>query len=203
MRRYHDIAYTESVLDAQTHGGARAIADRMAKVAFADDRLTSREAGFIAQRDGFYIGTTNQDGWPYIQFRGGEPGFLKVLDDRTVAFADLRGNRQFLTTGNLRHDSRVSLFLMDYANRRRLKIFGRAAVIDRRDDPERIAALADAATEAIAERALIITVEAFDWNCPQHIPRRFTLDEIADREAHLHARIAELEDELQTRRAAH
>lgn len=178
-RKYPAIMHTPSVRAAQERYGSRAVGERVEAMELEDARLSARELGFIASRDGFYMATVSEDGWPYVQFRGGPRGFLKALDDRTLAYADFSGNRQYISTGNLLHDGRVSLFLMDYATRRRLKIIARARIVDAGDDPEQIAALADPEYPATPERAVFLDVVAFDWNCPQHIPQRFTLEEAA------------------------
>ena len=158
------------------------------------DRLGPAEAAFLAARDSFYMATVSETGWPYVQHRGGPPGFLKVLDEQTIGFADFRGNRQYVSVGNLAGDDRVALILVDYPHRRRLKILGRARPVTAAEDP------ATAASgwrlpgyRAKVERGLLIAVEAFDWNCPQHLTPRFTGAEIAAAVAPLHARIAELE----------
>jgi len=143
--------------------------------------LTEAEAAFVGARDGFYQATVGEDGWPYVQFRGGPPGFLRVLDARTIAYADFRGNMQYISAGNLSRDGRVALILMDYAHRRRLKLFGRARLVDAADDPALVARLEDPGYRARIERAVVISVEAFDWNCPQHITPRFTEAEFAAR----------------------
>jgi predicted pyridoxine 5'-phosphate oxidase superfamily flavin-nucleotide-binding protein len=183
--KYLEIASTPSVKTARAkYGSAKQYArldgslDPDAPV--ANDRLTDREIGFIAERDSFYIASVSETGWPYVQFRGGPPGFLRVLDERTLGYADFRGNRQYITTGNVARNDRVSLFLMDYANRRRLKMFGRVAATDADDDPELAAKLTLADYPAQVERAVLIKVQAFDWNCPQHITPRFTEAEIAN-----------------------
>jgi hypothetical protein len=161
------------------------------------DALTEDEAAFIASRDSFYMGTTNADGWPYIQHRGGPAGFLKVLGPNLIGFADLKGNRQLLSTGNVDGDDRVALFLMDYPRRERLKILGHARVLDAREHPE----LADQLSAAPElrnriERLFLIEVVSFDWNCPQYITPRYTEAEIEGIVAPLKARIAELEKKL-------
>jgi uncharacterized protein len=156
------------------------------------DRLGVAEAGFVSARDGFYLGSVNEAGWPYVQFRGGPKGFLRVLDDRTLGFADFRGNRQHLTAGNVSRDDRVALFLMDYAQQRRLKLLGRLTFSD---DPGLLSRVTLPGYPAKVERAARIDVVAFDWNCPQHIPIRFGEAEIAAAAAPLHRRIAELEAE--------
>ena len=177
-RAFAEIAFTPAVLAAQEkQGSARNYAKFLTPEADAGDRLTETEAAFIAARDGFFQATVSETGWPYVQFRGGPAGFLKVLDEKTIAYADFRGNRQYLSVGNLSQDDRVSLILVDYPNRRRLKIWGRARVVDRETDPDLVARLFDDGYRARPERAVVITVEAFDWNCPQHIPQRFTVEE--------------------------
>lgn len=182
--KYLEIASTPSVKAARTkYGSAKQYARLDGSLdpdgPTANDRLTDQETAFIAERDSFYIASVSETGWPYVQFRGGPRGFLRVLDQRTLGYADFRGNRQYITTGNVARNDRVSLFLMDYANRRRLKIFGRLAATDADDDPALVAKLALADYPAHIERAVLITVEAFDWNCPQHITPRFTEAEIA------------------------
>jgi uncharacterized protein len=161
------------------------------------DALTESEAAFIAERDSFYIATTNSDGWPYIQHRGGAAGFLKVLGPNLLGFADLKGNRQMLSIGNLTGDDRVALFLMDYPHRERLKILGHARVIDARED----AALAEKLSpgdelKGRVERLFLIEVVSYDWNCPKYITPRFTEVEIERFAAPLKARIVELEAQL-------
>jgi len=174
-KRFAEIAFTPTVLAKQAEMGS---ADAYAKFLRPDvekgDRLSEAEAAFIIRRDGFYQATVSADGWPYVQFRGGPMGFLKVIDEKTISYADFRGNRQYVSTGNLIDNDRVSLILMDYPNRRRLKIWGR---VELSDDETLIGNLHHADYKAKPERAVVITVEAFDWNCPQHIPQRFTLAE--------------------------
>ena len=161
------------------------------------DPFTDDEAAFIARRDSFYMATTNSDGWPYLQHRGGPAGFLRVLGPHQLGFADFKGNRQMLTTGNLDGNDRVALFLMDYPNRERLKILGNARVLDAREHP----ALADQLTptpelRSKIERLFLIEVVSFDWNCPQYITPRFTEAEVEQAVAPLKARIVELEAQL-------
>lgn len=178
-RAFAEIAFTDAVRKKQKqYGSAEAYAKFLTADADRKDALTAAEAGFIAARDGFYQATVSETGWPYVQFRGGPVGFVKIIDAKTLAYADFRGNRQYLSVGNLTENDRVSLFFMDYPNQRRLKIWGRTKIIDQEADPSLIASLHDKAYRAKPERAVIITVEAFDWNCPQHIPQRFTTDEI-------------------------
>ncbi|MCH4893208.1 MULTISPECIES: pyridoxamine 5'-phosphate oxidase family protein [unclassified Sphingomonas] len=199
------IAASAAARDAQTAAGSRASYARMEAKGEGADRLGAAEAAFIAARDSFYIASVNPDGWPYIQHRGGPAGFLRVLDAQRLGFADFAGNRQYLTLGNVDTDDRVALFLMDYPNRRRLKLLGRMHVADEAT----VAALAEPGYRARVERGFVIEVAAFDWNCPQHITPRFTEAELApalapisqkldalDREnIALRARIAELEQE--------
>ncbi|GLZ76220.1 pyridoxamine 5'-phosphate oxidase [Actinorhabdospora filicis] len=201
-RRFAQLAFTPGVRRHQAaHGSERAYRG-MAEGPSTADALGDDERLFIGRRDSFYLGTVGETGWPYIQHRGGPEGFLKVLDDHTLAFADFRGNRQYISRGNLDHDDRVSLFLMDYAEQVRLKLLGRARVVE--DDPELFARLHTPDYRAKVERAIVITVEGFDWNCPQHIPVLYPaevvervigrIQEQAEEEkAALLARIAELE----------
>ena len=178
-RAFAEIAFTPNVIAQQeTRGSAAAYAKFLAPEAQGGNRLGETEAAFISARDGFYQATVSETGWPYVQFRGGPAGFLKVLDERTIAYADFRGNRQYVSVGNLAGDNRISLILMDYANQRRLKILGRVELIDAEDDPELIACLYNDAYRANPERAFVICIDAFDWNCPQHIPRRYTAGEL-------------------------
>lgn len=179
-RAFAEIAFTPSVRAAQARYGSAAAGERfLADGIDRRDALTMQEAAFIEARDGFYLGTVSEDGWPYVQFRGGPPGFLRVIDERTVAWADFRGNRQYLSTGNLGANDRVSLFLMDYPNRRRLKLWGRARIVDAAENPAPVKALFPEGYQAVPERAVVVTVVAFDWNCPQHIPQRLTAEEWA------------------------
>jgi hypothetical protein len=152
---------------ARLHGGAP-----------HHDRLGPQEAAFIGARDSFYMATVSEIGWPYIQHRGGPKGFLRVLDETTIGFADFSGNRQYVSIGNIAREDRVSLFLMDYPNRTRLKILGRARVVAL-DDAAALARFTVPDYRARVERGLLIEVAAFDWNCPQHITPRYTIDEIA------------------------
>ncbi len=195
-RSFAEIAFTPAVRAAQeSQGSAAAYAKFLTPDAERGDRLTERESAFIAERDGFYQATVSETGWPYVQFRGGPAGFLKVLDDETIAYADFRGNRQYISTGNLTGDDRISLILMDYPNRRRLKVWGRARLVDIAQDPAMIERLHDSSYRARPERAVVITIDAFDWNCPQHIPQRFTLEELEDTLAPIHEELASLRAE--------
>jgi len=159
------------------------------------DRFSQSETAFIAERDSFYLATVSQTGWPYIQHRGGPRGFLRVLDESTLGFADFRGNRQYLTLGNLVDDDRVALFLMDYARRRRLKILARISAHDLKAEGDLAARLATPGYRGLAERGFTLRLHAFDWNCPQHITPRFTADEIEAAITPLRARLRDLEAE--------
>ncbi|MFD6223145.1 pyridoxamine 5'-phosphate oxidase family protein [Nocardia asteroides] len=194
--RYAQVAFTPLVREHQrAHGSLRSY-ERMAQVPEVADRIGPDEAWFIGERDSFYLATVGETGWPYIQHRGGAPGFLKVLGERTLGFADFRGNKQYISRGNLDHDDRVSLFLMDYAAQSRMKIFGRARVVEAADDPELIAALTVEGYRAPVERAVLIEVEAFDWNCRQHIPSLYPRAAVAEAMQVLRDRIVELEGEI-------
>jgi predicted pyridoxine 5'-phosphate oxidase superfamily flavin-nucleotide-binding protein len=181
----------------QAAAGSRASYSRMEAGAGPVDELTARELDFIAARDSFYMASVSEDGWPYVQHRGGPAGFLRHIEGNRIGFADYRGNRQYLSAAHLAADDRVSLFLMDYPNRRRLKIIGHAR---HSEDPVDIAALMPRDYGAEPERAFLIDVVGFDWNCPQHITPRFTEPEVRrasqpliDEIAALRARIAQLE----------
>ena len=207
-RAFAEIAFTPEVRAIQErYGSAKSYGKFLEPTTEQGDRLSETEAAFIAERDGFYQATVSATGWPYVQFRGGPKGFLKVLDARTVAYADFRGNRQYLSVGNLAKDDRISLILMDYPNRRRLKLWGRARIVDLADEPALVSHLHDAAYAARPERAIVITVAAFDWNCHQHIPQRLTLEEFQEHLVPLLGELSQLREEnaalrsvLQTRR---
>ena len=194
-RAFAEIAFTPAVRAAQQRQGSGPMNDRfLTPEADPANLLGPEEAAFITARDGFYQATVSETGWPYVQFRGGPAGFLKVLDERTIAYADFRGNRQYVSIGNLAGDDRISMILMDYPNRRRLKLLGRARLVEKDEDPDLVAKLHDATYRARPERAVVITIEGLDWNCPQHIPVRLTREEL---EPHL----APLNDELTRLRA--
>jgi predicted pyridoxine 5'-phosphate oxidase superfamily flavin-nucleotide-binding protein len=159
------------------------------------DRFTDNEGAFIAQRDSFYMATVAENGWPYMQHRGGPRGFLRVLDDRTMGFADFRGNRQYISVGNLCVNNRVALFLMDYSNRARLKILGHVEIKDLKDDPDLATKLVVPGYKAKIERAMLIHLENFDWNCSQHITPRFTQAELEPALAPIRKRLIDLQQE--------
>lgn len=193
--RFLNLVFSPSVKAVQTENGSReAYAKRDG--AGEADKLTANEAQFIASRDSFYMASIGAGGWPYVQHRGGPVGFIKVLDEHRIGFADFRGNRQYVSVGNLIDDDRVALILMDYPRRARMKLIGRASAVNLADAPDLAAALVDEAYGGKVERGLIIDVEAFDWNCPQHITPRFTLAEIEPSIVALKSRIAELEAEV-------
>lgn len=190
--KFHEVVTTPAVLREQEryYGRARPIPPA------ENDPLGAREAQFIAARDSFYMATVSATGWPYLQHRGGAPGFLHVLGPTQLAFADVEGNHQMVSTGNLAGDDRVALFLMDYPNRRRLKLLGHARVLDAREAPELVAKLADPAPDGDVERVYVIDVVSFDWNCPQHITERYTAAEVEAAVEPLHREIAALRERL-------
>jgi predicted pyridoxine 5'-phosphate oxidase superfamily flavin-nucleotide-binding protein len=199
-----DIAVTPSVRAAQAAMGSDKVwTDFRGHREF--DRFTENEAAFIAERDSFYMASVSETGWPYVQHRGGPTGFLKLVDDHTLAFADYRGNRQYLSLGNVAADDRVALILMDYAGRNRLKILAHVEVVALDADPKLAELVAMSGYKARPERIMRLRLEAFDWNCPQHITPRFTETEIAAAMQPLKERLASLEAEnvrLRTRLAS-
>jgi ferredoxin-NADP reductase/predicted pyridoxine 5'-phosphate oxidase superfamily flavin-nucleotide-binding protein len=193
---YLDIAFTRTVRDLQSRAGSRTNYAAMGDGNRHADRLTARETAFVTQRDSFYMASVSESGWPYVQHRGGPRGFVKVLDDKTLAFADYAGNYQYISTGNLMHDDRVSLLFMDYPNRRRLKMFGRIRIVGT-EDTVLIGRVEAPDYPAQAERAFVITVEGYDWNCPSHITPRFAPDEMdkaLDERARENRRVGEMLD---------
>lgn len=199
-RKFGDIAFTPEVQAAQTQRGSRQTYERYIANGPANDTITPSIAAFIAQLDGFYLGTVGSNGYPYIQFRGGPPGFLKVLDEKTLGFADFSGNVQYITVGNLSGSDKAFLFLMDYRHRKRIKIWGRAEFVE--NDSALIEQLSVPGYAANVERAILFHVEATSENCPQHIPIRYSEAEMAAAIAPLNARIADLEQQLRDQSAA-
>jgi predicted pyridoxine 5'-phosphate oxidase superfamily flavin-nucleotide-binding protein len=200
MRQYpSDIAFTPAVKAVQAAKSSRAGYAKVERRGWPT-RVTADLAEFLAGLDMFYLGTASALGQPYIQYRGGSPGFLKVLDDRTLAFADFGGNRQYVTLGNLSENPRAFLFLMDYANRQRVKLWGTARVVD--DDAELLERLRDPDYPGKVERAIVFTVIAWDINCPQHIHRRLSVREVQPVVERLQRRISQLEAQL-AQRGAH
>ncbi len=191
--KYLDLTFTDAVCRAQTqyYGSAGKITGAPER-----DPLGPAEAEFIAARDSFYLGTVGENGWPYIQHRGGPSGFLRVLNQTTLAFADYKGNRQLLSTGNVSVNDRVALFLMDYKHRERLKILGHARVEDARLHPELVVQISDPNMRSSVERLVFIDVVSFDWNCPKYITPRYSVAEVEELAGPLRARIVELETQL-------
>jgi len=191
--KYRDLTFTDSVRRAQQQYYGRTAAMTRAP---ARDSLGEAELEFIAARDSFYLATVSESGWPYVQHRGGPAGFLRVLDPHSLAFDDYQGNRQLLTAGNVSVDDRVALLLMDYPNRRRLKILGRARIEDAHVHPELLSQVADPAMTSKTERLALIDVISFDWNCPKYITPRYSMAEVQELVQPLKARIAALEAQL-------
>ena len=189
-----DVAFTPAVKAIQARKGSR---DRYAQMeqrggwrTEIDENLTA----FLAGQDSMFLATASADGQPYIQHRGGPKGFIRILDKNTLAFADYAGNRQYITQGNLSENPKANIFLMDYAHRRRVKIWGEARVID--DDPALLQSLMPRGYKARPEQAILFRISAWDTNCPQHIPQKFNADDVAAALAARDGRIAELESEL-------
>lgn len=195
-----DIAFTPTVKAIQQRKGSRGSYERMEEGRGWSTTITPDLADFIAAQTSVFLGTASADGQPYIQHRGGPPGFLRVLDERTLAFADFRGNRQYISQGNLADNPKVFLFLIDYAHRRRIKIWGEGRVIE--DDPQLLQSLMPEGYKARAEQAFVLTVSAWDANCPQHIPQRFEAADVAAALEERDQRIAELTRRLEEAEAA-
>ena len=196
--QFSTLTFTDNVKDVQREMGSRPANEKLTERGSPNDTLSSFEKDFITHRDGFYLSTVGETGWPYIQFRGGPTGFLHVVDDRTLAYADVTGNRQYISTGNLRTNPRVALFLMDYPHQARLKILGTAEVISWNDAPDwKNQLLLD--DRSRPERVVLIHLAAFDWNCPRHIPQRWTIDEL--KQTPIFERIKTLEAEVKKLRA--
>ena len=193
-RAFSEIAFTDSVKAMQSRYGSRKAYSKFNIDKERRDYLSEYELAFIAERDSFYMGSVGEKGWPYVQHRGGPKGFLKVLDQKTIGFADFRGNKQYISVGNLLADDRVSLFIMDYPNRQRLKLWARARLVHENEDATLIAQLEVPGYQARVERGIIMTIEALDWNCPQHITPRYT-------QAEVESLIAPLLDEIQALKA--
>ncbi|THJ25042.1 MAG: pyridoxamine 5'-phosphate oxidase family protein [Nitrospira sp. CG24E] len=191
--KYLDMMFTDAVCRAQTQYYGRA-----GKIVGAPERdpLGDAEVEFIRARDSFYLGSISESGWPYIQHRGGPTGFFQVINETTLVFADYKGNRQLLSTGNVSVNDRVALFLMDYKNRERLKILGHARVEDARLHSELVAQVSDANMRSSVERLVFIDVVSFDWNCPKYITPRYSATEVEGLAGPLRVRIAELEAQL-------
>ena len=197
MKTFAELAFTPAVQALQKRYGSRAAYARLRSKTEPGEGLGPREAAHVAGADSFYMATVSETGWPYVQHRGGPRGFLKIVSPTRLAFAEFRGNRQFVSVGNASRDDRVSLMVMDYPNKRRLKLLGRLRFWEFQGaDPELAAAVAPPDYRARIEGIAVIDVEAFDWNCPQHITQRFTRAEIEAASRHLHERIVQLEAEF-------
>lgn len=194
-RAFTQLHFTESVKAAQADYGSRTSNLALEMSSVSHDQLGETEKAFIEERDSFYQATVNENGWPYVQHRGGAAGFLQVLDAHTIAFADFSGNRQYISVGNLRSNNKIALILMDYRNRRRLKLWGRVRIVHEAEDPALIARLEVPSCRARIERAFVIEVEAFDWNCPKHITPRYTEHEVSELIDSLQQEIAQLKQE--------
>jgi uncharacterized protein len=188
-----DIAFTPSVKAEQARHGSRNQYERMERLKGWPTTVTPDLAAFIADARSFYLATASADGQPYIQHRGGPVGFLKILDDKTLAFADYGGNKQYITIGNLAENPKAYIFIMDYVHQRRVKLWGTAKVVE--GDQELLSKLSDPGYRASPERAIVFTLEAWDRNCPQHIPRMLPFDEVAAAIGRLQTRIVDLEAE--------
>jgi len=198
---FGSLVFGPAVKALQERYGSRRQYARREQSAAAPDVLGPDETDFLAARDSFYMATVTAEGWPYVQHRGGPPGFLKVVDERTLAFADYRGNRQFVSAGNVSTNDRVALILVDYPHQARLKILGHAEVLEGDTAKQWIEKLADADYAAVAERIFIIHVAAFDWNCPQHISPRFTVPELREVLGPVEQRVETLQAENDALRA--
>ena len=192
MGRFSEVAFTPGVKAVQTAMGSRRAYARLEGSGHEPDALGDDEALFLGERDSFYMASVGESGWPYVQHRGGARGFVKVLDPHTLAFADLRGNRQYISVGNAGHDDRVALIFVDYPSRARLKVLAHARIVTRADDPALFERVAGGAP---AERVFVLRVEGLDWNCPQHITPRFTEEELEEMLAPVRARLEALEEE--------
>jgi predicted pyridoxine 5'-phosphate oxidase superfamily flavin-nucleotide-binding protein len=189
------LAFTPLIKKLQDRYGSRRQYERMEKAGEPQDSLTAFEEEFLAGRDSFYMATTGATGWPYVQHRGGPKGFLKVVDNRTLAFADFRGNKQYISTGNLLSDDRVALIFIDYPRQARLKILGRAKIFEGHEADDWLPRVRVPDYKAVIERVYVVHIEAYDWNCPQHIIPRFTAEEIREGMQDIEKRMQALEQE--------
>jgi predicted pyridoxine 5'-phosphate oxidase superfamily flavin-nucleotide-binding protein len=179
-KNFTELAFTDSVRKMQEEYDTRAAYERFEAKTPTRNTLTSEEKVFVARRDAFYLASVGENGWPYVQFRGGPKGFLKVLDDETIGYADFQGNMQYISTGNINSTKKASLILLDYPAKKRLKIWVEAEILDPEDHPDLKKQLVTAEYQALVERLVVFRIKAFDWNCPQHINQRFTVDEFRD-----------------------
>jgi predicted pyridoxine 5'-phosphate oxidase superfamily flavin-nucleotide-binding protein len=197
---FGSLLFTPVVKELQERYGSRSQYERMARSGASRERLTPFEMSFIAERDSFYWATVSSSGWPYVQHRGGPKGFLKVIDDQTLALADFRGNRQFISTGNLLTDNRVAMILVDYPVQARLKILGRVDVLEGESAAGWIDRVKLPGYQAVVERVFVAHVEAYDWNCQQHIVPRYTAEQVRDAVGAVETRIRALESENESLR---
>jgi uncharacterized protein len=195
-----DVAFSPAVKAVQTRRGSRESYAKMEARGGFRTTVTPDLAAFLADARSFYLATASADGQPYVQHRGGPPGFLRVVDERTLGFADFKGNRQYITTGNLAENERAYIFVMDYAQRRRVKLWGRARVVE--DDPDLLARLWPEGYAARPEQIVLFEIDAWDTNCPQHIPQMFHADDVGRTVVQLQSRIEELEAEVAALKAA-
>ena len=192
---FGSLVFTPLVKKLQERYGSRRQYERMENAGASQDRFTEFETQFLAGRDSFYMATTGATGWPYVQHRGGPKGFLKVIDDHTLAFADFRGNKQYISMGNLLTDNRVALIMVDYPRQARLKILGRAEIFEGEKAAEWLDRVRMPGEKTVIERVLVIHVEAYDWNCPQHITPRYSVEELHEGMKDVEKRVQTLEQE--------
>lgn len=193
--KFGSLVFTPAVKALQERYGSRKQYARMEASSSSADGLGPDEISFIADRDSFYMSSVGATGWPYVQHRGGVKGFLKFIDGHTLAFADFRGNKQYVTTGNLSTDNRVALIMIDYPAQARLKILGRAEIFEGEQANQWLDRIREPSDKSVIERAFVIRIEAFDWNCPQHITPRFTAEQIQESMEPFERRIKVLEEE--------
>ena len=192
---FGSLVFTPLVKKLQERYGSRRQYERMENSGASQDRFTAFETEFLAERDSFYMATVGATGWPYVQHRGGPKGFLKVIDDHTLAFADFRGNKQYISTGNLLTDNRVALIMVDYPRQARLKILGRVEIFEGAKAAEWLDRVRMPGEKTVIERVLVIHVEAYDWNCPQHITPRYSVEELREGMKDVEKRVQTLEQE--------
>jgi uncharacterized protein len=192
---FGSLTFTPVVKALQERHGSREQYERLEKGKRASGRMGPQERAYLGERNSFYMASLGAEGWPYVQHRGGPKGFLKVIDDGTIAFADFRGNKQYISTGNLMTDDRVALILIDYPRQLRLKILGHAEILEGEKAKDWIDKVGDPSYKAVVERVFVIRIEAFDWNCQQHIIPRFTAEEIQDALAPVERQVSDLQDE--------
>ena len=195
-RRFQELAFTSLVKEHQKEHGSRRQYERMEQTGPPGDALGTAEQDFLQRRDSFYMASVSETGWPYVQHRGGPKGFVRVINPSLIGFADLRGNKQYVSLGNFDHDPRVALFFMDYPNQTRLKILGRVEVHEHdKEAPALIESFRPTNKSDVVERVILIHIDGFDWNCPQHITPRYTLEELEDVLVPVRERLAKLETE--------